>query len=314
MTDTLPKAVRDQAERAEAFYKEAPPASEEGNPGGNPAAQNEGEPAPATLELDEDTAKLLPPQDDPRFNDPAYLRQRLSVVLGKYNHEVREVIPELRASLRAVEHERDQLRQQADQAPAQHEVSTDEAVQKLREEFGDTAADQIAALVRQETQPLHAEREQAQQAQQREQVADQERRFWRELAREVPNYQEIDHDPAFAEWLKGTDPMTGRARGELIGTAFNERDANRVARIMHAYEQESAQGQGQSSSPDRDVMPPERPASGSQPAPSQQGQVWTRKQIADAYQRITHGRMSDDEALALKAEIDAAVAEGRIQH
>jgi hypothetical protein len=45
-------------------------------------------------------------------------------------------------------------------------------------------------------------------------------RLDREVAAAVPNYQEIDNDPRWHQWLRQVDPYNGRIRQELLNDAI----------------------------------------------------------------------------------------------
>jgi hypothetical protein len=68
----------------------------------------------------------------------------------------------------------------------------------------------------------------------------------------VPNLAEVDEDPAFAEYLGGTDEASGMTRMDLFSHAVSVKDVAGTARFFKEY----AQAKGQKESfLDEHIMP-----------------------------------------------------------
>jgi len=126
----------------------------------------------------------------------------------------------------------------------------------------------------------------------------------------VDEFERIDTDPKFAEWLKGVDPIVGVPRSERLRRAVQIHDVGLAASIYNEF-------QASKTAPDpraRSVMPRTQGS----PPPRQQGQgnkrMWTREQISQFYNDKTLGRYRSrpEEARAIEVDIIAAQQEGRI--
>jgi len=76
----------------------------------------------------------------------------------------------------------------------------------------------------------------APQAQPPRQLSAEERRFWAELEREIPNWSEVNNDPKFHAWLLSVDELTGITRQIFLEQAQKSLDAKRVIAFFKAYE------------------------------------------------------------------------------
>jgi hypothetical protein len=133
------------------------------------------------------------------------------------------------------------------------------------------------------------------------QVQEQRRRLDQQVATLVPDYQDIDRNPAWHQWLRGVDLMSGRIRQALLNEAIRNGDARRVELFFKQFQQQA----GQSSSSSR--------ASGGRPAPSNKP-VYTRDQIKQLHAQHLRGAYAGREAEWARQEEDiiAASREGRI--
>ena len=347
----LPKAVRAQVEKAnqiaEQYYKgvQQPPA---GDPPANPPA-----------------ASGEPPANPPAANPPAAnppqegWEQKYKVLQGKYNAEVprlqrqvqeqTEQLRDMRQQLTATQNLLASLSAQRESAPAASTPATPPAATKLVKdeevrEFGADLIDVMRRVVREEHATLLPEidRRVAPIAQRVDQVAqvtqqvgarvaqNDQQSVLSMLASAVPNWQELNEDPGFLEWLDQVDPFSGQQRGALLKQAYKAHDGSRVVAFFSGYLKEHAA-----------VNPPSAPApaaaAASAPAPqrkleqfvapgtpktgaasTQDGsgkRVWTRAEIGKFYADLQAGRFkgSAEERKKIEADIFAAQREGRIR-
>lgn len=180
-------------------------------------------------------------------NDPAMLKagveewkHRFEVMQGKYNAEV----PRLHEEVRALKAQLVTAVQQAAQ-PAKATVA--DAMTTLREELGDSAVEALRQLMAQQTtgtQPipsseptLPAQDPSAQQAAEAEaqQAFDQVGRMV-DGALRAGAFQQINHDPAFQQYLTQTvHPQTGTSLHVYMTQQFGTGNLSEVARVFLSY-------------------------------------------------------------------------------
>lgn len=165
------------------------------------------------------------------------------------------------------------------------------------------------------------------------------------LSAAVPNWQEINVDEQFLDWLALPDGFSGATRQQNLETAFNERNQAAVIAVFKGFISEGLQGPEEiqpapvaaAAAPGtpRGTPAPVRPPQSSRipldhlaapgrarsaaPAPPVEKPVYTRANIAQFYtarQSPTKlqalGIMSEAEAKATEVDIFAAQHEGRV--
>jgi hypothetical protein len=120
----------------------------------------------------------------------------------------------------------------------------------------------------------------------------------RVLDARVPSWRDIDADPRFAEWLAMPDDYSGGIRSQLMRNAVQAGDAGRVIAFYRGFQQ----GAGQ----------PQYRSYRSRRSPATGGNIYTRRQIADLYERRRKGEIGDAAWAKWEAEIFAAANQGRI--
>lgn len=130
-----------------------------------------------------------------------------------------------------------------------------------------------------------------------------------EIERLCPNYLEQNTDEGFNAWLSP-------AKKQLLVSAYADGDAETVAEIFNAYRTIAKKNFNDDT--DEDVIPASV-AKQVQPTKNRQGDVPTVKtysvaEIEKFTRDFTAGRlkMSDDAAKRMRADIDAAIMEGRV--
>lgn len=342
----IPAAVRRQAEQADALARQAvggtetttvvaapEPAPAAPAPAEPPAAPTVVEPAQLELPLAPAAPEPAPAAPPAPAADEATLEHRLRTLEGKYNSETKQ----LRADLRAAQEENANLRmllttlQTAPAAPA----APAEAVavpQEDAEAYGTdliTAAQRWAmAAVAPKLQELQAEVERLRTTSQTATTRVVQTSVEATLDGAIPNWRDVDTDPAFHAWLDTVDPLSGTARKGLLQTAYRNGEAARVLAIFRAYLAEHTavtQPQGHTApippaQPAAGVVPleelaaPGRPRPGA-PAPQNEARIFTNTQIAQFYRDVQQGKYRGREAeqQATEAEIIRAAREGRVR-
>jgi hypothetical protein len=93
----------------------------------------------------------------------------------------------------------------------------------------------------------------------------------------VPNYREIDRDPAWHRWLLGIDSLTGRPRQTLLNDAISHGSAPRVREFFMRFQRDAG------------GTPANSAAYYGQHARSSGGPIYTRDQIAKLYDQHRRG-------------------------
>lgn len=310
MSTPLPKHIQEQVDEAEAIEQAMKTANQppEEQPLEEPPVVGEGEPQ-AVDEVDE-------PQPELDWEN------KYRTLQSKYDIEVprlHQQNQELSMQLQSISDEIAELKEL--NLPTEEPQYSGESLisEKDEEEFGSDLIDLQRRIAREQNANLVSELEslKAQNSQlinelngmkQTSQKTSQDV-FFDRLSAAVPNWNEIDQDPKWREWLAEVDPMTGMNRQAYLERAHNDLDVARVAAIFNAYQNLQAPKKPQSEL-QRQVTPTRSAASAT--AGTRQEKVWTQAEIAQALDPRNLRKMSADEITALNAEIDAAQRDGRI--
>lgn len=143
-------------------------------------------------------------------------------------------------------------------------------------------------------------------------------KFFASLARSVPDYEQVNANPEFHQWLLTPDPMTDILRQTYLADAQRSGDVNRVATIFNSWKSLSGtQGQTQTQRPDprKELERQQAPGRNLSSAPAEKaGRIWDPKDISALYAAKTKGAYVGKEAefKALEQDIFLAQQEGRI--
>ena len=146
-----------------------------------------------------------------------------------------------------------------------------------------------------------------------------EQAFWRDLSAAVPDWQVINDDPSFHQWLLEVDPLTGASRQNYLETAHSKFDVARVAQFFTIWKAAAAPAPAvpaQTKSPvaielERQIAPGR--GRGGDP-PSQEKKTYSRADIAKFYDDVRSNRYSgrEQEKAQLERDIFLATQEGRV--
>jgi hypothetical protein len=121
------------------------------------------------------------------------------------------------------------------------------------------------------------------------------------LDQAIPNWQEINNDPRFHQWLRESDPYSRVARQRLLNEAVEREDANRVIRFFQGFISELT------------GAAPLGPSRDGQPRPAATGQrIYTRPQITKMADLRRKGKIDDQAWARWENELCLASKEGRI--
>src|SRR5262249_12895935 len=121
------------------------------------------------------------------------------------------------------------------------------------------------------------------------------------LEREVPDWQAINRDPRWFEWLAGVHEFSGYTRQQLLNDAVNKGDAHRVISIFRGFLREQGVAE-HGASPER--SPRRRPTTNKP--------VYTRAEITGRAALRRRGAINDADWARWENELIAAGREGRI--
>lgn len=236
------------------------------------------------------------------------LEHRYKVLQGKYNSEVPRLAAEnkdLKAELQRISHELEVLK---NSKPAEPLVKPEEV-----EEYGPGLVDLARRIAREELAAKDAEINVLKSridGLTQTTVQKVETDFFTLLKSSVPDWESINADPLFLAWLDETDELTGATRQALLSQAEKARDAARVANFFNAYKRTStSRAANASASLESQVAPNTNKAPDTPPSKK----IWTRREISEFYARARRGEVTDEQVVAIEAELQKAQIEGRIR-
>jgi len=292
---TLPRAVVAAEKRADEILQEIEKQS-----------QMEQMPQPPVESQDPPTPQ--PTIDSPPPPQEESWEHRFKVLQGKYNAEVPRFAHEnkdLKGRLQSLE---DQLEEMKNAKPPELLVKPEEI-----EQYGEGLIDVARRVAREELASkdamiakLKSEIDSVKSVQSHV-VQDS---FFRSLTEMVPDWEALNADTNFLNWLDGVDDLTGETRQALLGKAEQQRDPVRAAKFFNTFKKTSQSWAAQSAaSMEQQIVPPTNQA----PSTPQSKKIWTRAEITIFYDRVRRGSISDADAVAIEADIASASVEGRIR-
>lgn len=276
MTTELPEAIRNQEAEAEATWKAAY-ADDQNDAETDPPAT---EPAASIVATETPAA----PVDDE-------WKHRYDVLRGKYDAEVPRLHEEVR-------YWRDQAALAAQQQP-----SAAKADESLVDLLGDDAASAVSALLEKQRKEFEEKLQATQQLGLRS-VQD---RFWDKVRSALPDYANLQNDPALNAWLGQSWPGSRQTRLQEANTAFGNLDADAFIALLNAYTPAAPAAVPTPRTPPPPT--PRRAAGSGTPPPDKQpfSPAGYQQQMNRVIQLRSNGRYT--EADALEKSLDAAASE-----
>jgi hypothetical protein len=148
------------------------------------------------------------------------------------------------------------------------------------------------------------------------QVVSDKDRFFVGLSQKVPDWEQLNEDSGFLNWLEEVDPVYGIPKKVALTNAYEVLDIGRVSTIFNAYKSmlEPTKPQKQKNQElQRQVAPTRSRASSPDPSDSNNQRIFTQAEIGQFYEEVRRGHMSPEDAVRIENEINAAAAEGRIR-
>jgi len=292
---TLPRAVIAAEKRADEILQEIEKQSQmEQMP--QPPVESQDPPTP------QPTVDSTPPPQEESWE------HRFKVLQGKYNAEVPRFAHEnkdLKSRLQSLE---EQLEDMKNAKPVELLVKPEEI-----EQYGEGLIDVARRVAREELASKDAQiaklRSEIDSVKSVQSHVVQDN-FFKSLTEMVPDWEALNADANFLNWLDGVDDLTGETRQALLGKAENQRDPVRAAKFFNMYKKTSQSWAAQSNaSMEQQIVPPTNQA----PSTPQAKKIWTRAEITIFYDRVRRGTISDADASAIEADIASASFEGRIR-
>jgi hypothetical protein len=319
----LPKQVEAQLRELEQIEKQI---AESQNPAtANPESQSTEDP-PADLSTPEPPAiEQKPVETKPEPIEPAIAdetwQSRYIALKGKYDAEV----PRLHADLREFKAQLDSLRKAAETKPVEtkkpavaEKLVTDADIQAFGEDLIEVqrkVAREVAAEFRDELDAMRVENDKLREQLNTTGSQVSEASFEQRLYRMVPDFQDINADPRWVNWLNEVDPLLRAPRKSVAQDAFNRADAEAVAHYVGMFKSSITPVEpvnDKASELEKQIQPKR---STSNVPVSQQAKTYTDSQIQKMFQKSVElsSRGQREEAMKLEAEIDAAYRDGRVR-
>lgn len=318
----LPARIQAQVEAADALLAQANAPQEP--PQEDPATQQE-PPSPEPVQAQTPPPPVAqPPADDPNSETWA---ARYKTLQGLYNKQV----PDLQRQVTDLATRHQQAMERLDKVSEQQaKGSQAEAVKQAAdprdvENFGSDLVEMVQRVVGASNKDLVqrlegvlsafdkrlAQVETGLTGASQKVATAAEESFFARLEKAVPAWEAINHEAGFLTWLAETDPISGVARQMMLTQAQESLNVSRVAAIFNAYTQtKPATTTRPQSRLEKQVSPSS--AASAQPT-STEKQVYSQKDAAATLNRIGRGMYSEAEATRLEADINLAMAEGRIR-
>ena len=315
----LPESIQRQLAEAEALeqqlYGQAAP---DGNT--EPAPEPVEEPAPIVEQVVEPVTQPVQVADP---EEDTY-RRRYEVLRGKYDAETPRLYAQLRETTEQLQHAFSEIEKLKTATPPKQEAtSKDSDAETFGEDLVEVvdrrASAKAQALVAKEMADVRAYIKQleAKVGNVGEQVAvSAQDRFLNQLGKVVPDYEAVNQDPKFLEWLSVVDPTFGFNRQASLDNAVQTLNAQQAADIFSAYKMLTGKQVNQQQKQqvrqelERQVAPQSTKASASvQPG----ARVWSVSEYEQALDPRNIGTMGRVRADELYADAEAAYAEGRVR-
>lgn len=325
----LPQALQDANERANELIrkqsegqKSTPETGNTEKPITQPQAQEQQKP--------QETRTPEPPQQQQQSDSEQTWEHKYRVLQGKYNADTKKLNeqlqeaqkrsqdPSLQHRLQSLETENSQLKQQLEQ---QQQASTPSGElklnQKLVDEYGEDFAQAVAEqssagtseLINRLTQQintLQSKLERTEQTTSETAGNMRMRELNAELSKHNIDFEQVNTDPLFHDWLSAIDDASGEQRNTLMNNAFQRGDINRTAYFFKAFKaQEGSNFNNNPLASHVDVT---------SRAPSDAAgddNVWTKAQMDKLYADRRAGKLTDAEFNEWEQKLFSAMREGK---
>ncbi len=302
----VPRQVKERAEKAEKLQKEI---EEQKQAEGTPDSETDPAPdvhAEGTLEPQVEQQSIKPlPFDKDRFEK---LEKSHEVLQGKYNAEVPRMAEEKRALKERVsflEKENQLLKENAQPPMPPKDFDPDEYLsEEEKEEYGED-------LVRMQSRVAQGETSKAIKPVQEELEKIRKDNFFDRLDDKVPDWEKINKDQGFLEWLNVPEGYSQITRQSVMDRAFGDNNVSIVARMFNDYIEDKGKPASKPNL-ENQVVPTKSPT-GTAP---QRKKVYKMSEITAKQKQLVNdkikGLLTTEQYNKVQNEIDSAFAERRI--
>jgi hypothetical protein len=316
----LPRQVQEQIRQVEELERQLQAEPEKAPP---PVEESE-VPETSTVEATENpaTAPEVKPDQPEAQPDPESWEQKYRTLKGMFDAEVPRLHTQVKELTSALKEYQEYVKQVQEAKPEPPEKGKQPLVtDKDVEAFGEDIID-LQRRVAKEVAAQYSERLEALEAQNKalmdrltatgEQV--QTVSFEQRLTLAIPDFWQVDADPAWVAWLNDIDPILRAPRRAVAMKAFESQDVEGVKYYVDMFKATRAPAKDDRQAELQRQVSPSRTASATAAPASKK--VYSAAEAADMFNRIAElgrkGRM--DEAAKLDAEISAAYLEGRVRN
>lgn len=319
---SLPRAVQQQVEDADALVAQLN-GNQPVNPDTGEPIATEPQPAP------EPQPQNISPEPEPKPAVPEETwEQRYHSLKGKFDAEV----PRLYAQVREMNDQIKTLIAENATVKAQQEAqpvpaSTQSLItEQDKEAFGSDLIDLIErateakmagsrSLEAKLTAEIAELKGKLGNVSERQVVSDKDR-YESALTNAVPDWQALNVDQGFLNWLAEVDPVYGMPRQYALTNAYDALDATRTATIFNQYKKSVAPPAQSNNRADlqRQVAPTRSRTSPAPTNPNVDKRVYSQQDIDAFYSEWRRGFIDEAEAVQIEKDIHAATVEGRIRY
>lgn len=329
----LPEQVRKQSERADEYYaqlnepKESTETQESAAPDA-PQTQDEGtketaaSTQPTEHNAEQQTSESAPDDTAPK---PENWEHKYRTLQGLFNAESRAWQTERKSfesRIQALEHVPKQPTAEPAQTKSTRVTSQDVDTYgpELLDVIGRKAAemaDQIVALRLAEIQPAIDETRERVSSVAGQVYKSAQDRFYGELATAVPDWQSVNADSRWLEWLGEVDPLSGVARQVYLDNASQQLDHERAARLFQTFKEQAGMNKPPAApAPARPSLSPSPRSVGSAtaPTPREPDTSVSRSDVAAHFRRASTDQSyrTGKDYEAMEQRIATAMATGNI--
>ena len=266
--------------------------------------------APQEVEVEQKNEVIPQPSND--------FEHKYKVLQNKYSAEV----PRLASELRSLKEELTTLRSENESlksVPVEQQTESKQLITDSdREQYGDELLD-VMKRVSQEVMSKSvapsqnvAKLEKDVTTTQQELLAMKEQRFRNELISYCPNWETINTDKGFLDWLGELDDLTGQTRQSMLEDAHQSYDSWRVANFFNKYLEGQTQAEPSSNKPSLETQVTPKP-SGKSKSPSGKT-YYTTQEVAKFYADCRSGKYKNKaERDRIENDIFKAMADNRIR-
>ena len=318
---SLPRAVQQQVEEADALVAQMSGTQPVDPETGEPIAvapQPEPEPQPQNVSPE--------PEAKPAVSEETW-EQKYHTLKGKFDAEV----PRLYAQVRELNTQVTQLTSDlavAKVQPAQAEPASTTSLitEQDKEAFGSDLIDLIErateakmagsrSLEAKLTAEIAELKGKLGNVTERQVVSDKDR-YESALTNAVPDWQALNVDQGFLNWLAEVDPVYGMPRQYALTNAYEALDAIRTATIFNQYKKSVAPPAQSNNRADlqRQVAPTRSRTSPAPTNPNVDKRIYSQQDIDAFYTEWRRGFIDEAEAVQIEKDIHAATVEGRIRY